>query len=363
MKSNETILKLINKNASVNEICSITGLTQKQLFYRMNMLKIKGYDFEKKFYYNGDIVYSIINSLKEENKNEKTIITSPKDTEFRAVLISDLHLGNIKDRPDLLYEVYNFCVKEGINIIINAGDLIDGAVGCGNNHNKKISDVNHQLEYLLKNYPYDKNVLNFICLGNHDYSCLSSTGIDLEKILDNKRHDLISLGYGFGRLNVKNEQIIVTHPSTANVKMEPTNCNLILTGHSHKSKNIYANANTHIYIPSLSEVDVFDTNGLHAEFPGMLKVTFPYKNGYFYVGKFEHFLFINNKMYKVSESQENLISGKKYQNAFVNNEENRKSLSMDELEKIAKKDDVKKLERKITSDMSQIEKFKARYGK
>lgn len=47
MKTNEILLELISKNASVNEICSITGLSPKQLFYRLNMLKIKGYDFEK----------------------------------------------------------------------------------------------------------------------------------------------------------------------------------------------------------------------------------------------------------------------------------------------------------------------------
>ena len=58
--TNQIILDLISKNASVNEITSITGLSAKQLFHRMNMLKIKGYDFKRKYYYNGDVCYDLV---------------------------------------------------------------------------------------------------------------------------------------------------------------------------------------------------------------------------------------------------------------------------------------------------------------
>lgn len=193
---------------------------------------------------------------------------------------------------------------------------------------------------------------------------MSSTGIDLEKILENKRHDLVSLGYGFGRLNVKNEQIIVTHPNTANVKIEHTSNNLILTGHSHKSKNIYANANSHIFLPSLSEVPAHTISGIQKQFPGMIKVAFPYRNGYFNMCKFEHFLFINNKMYKVSETQADLIPGKKYQDTFVNNEEERKPLSKKEIDNIlgVSNNSVIKKENTKTLRLSQIEKFRQRYN-
>ena len=116
--TNQLILDLITKNASVNEITSMTGLSHKQLFHRMNMLKIKGYDFKRKYYYNGDICYEMLKGFNDNNPNEVTILTSKKDTQFKALLISDLHLGNIDDTPELLYEVYNYCSKEGINIIL-----------------------------------------------------------------------------------------------------------------------------------------------------------------------------------------------------------------------------------------------------
>lgn len=56
--TNQKIIDMINKNANVNEICSATGLSNKQLFHRLNMLKIKGYDFSRKYYYDGNIVYN-----------------------------------------------------------------------------------------------------------------------------------------------------------------------------------------------------------------------------------------------------------------------------------------------------------------
>ena len=335
MKTNEILLQLIGNNASVNEICSITGLSPKQLFYRLNMLKIKGYDFEKKYYYNGDIVYSIINSLTKKNKNEATIITSPKDTEFRAVLISDLHLGNVNDRPDLLYEVYNFCAKEGINIIINAGDLIDGAIGCGNVHNKKISDVNKQIEYFLNNYPYDKNILNFICLGNHDYSSLTSTGIDLEKILENKRHDLVSIGYQYCVINVKNDAIIVRHFVETEERQRKSLANrLNIIGHSHRNKNVVRSSQVNMWIPSLSDMSTGDIKGYNKQYPSIIVADISFRNGWFDIGVFEHFIFVNNEIIKVSESQYELISGKNVMQETIINEEERKPLSKKEIDNI-----------------------------
>ena len=55
---NKKILELISKGATVNEICAKTGLSNRQLFYRMNMLEIMGYNFSRKYYNNGEILYN-----------------------------------------------------------------------------------------------------------------------------------------------------------------------------------------------------------------------------------------------------------------------------------------------------------------
>jgi len=200
-ETNQKILDMILKNASCNEIASATGLSNKQLFHRLNMLKIKGYNFSRKYYYDGEITYKLNKGFQKEK--EISLLTSSKDTKFKAVFLSDLHICNEKERLDVFYNVYDFCIKEGINIIINAGDLIDGLLGV---NNKKFNTIEEQIEYALKIHPYDKNILNFICLGNHEYDALENSGQNIESVLLNRRHDIVPLGYGIGTLNIKNDK-------------------------------------------------------------------------------------------------------------------------------------------------------------
>ena len=370
-KMNDIIINLINKNASVNEICSITGLSHKQLFYRMSMLRIKGYDFTKKYYYNGDIVYKLKKSV--EKDNDTTIITRKSDTEFKALLISDLHLGNVYGRPDLLNEVYNFCIKKGINIIINAGDLVDGPKTCGNLHNKKILDIEKQIEYLLKVYPFDKNILNFICLGNHDYSCLQTEGLDLHKIFENKRHDLISLGYNNGVINIKNDKIGVLHSIDVD-KCSNKKILLNLHGHSHKSKNQIFSRSVDLWIPSLTDLDVMDGKNLRKNFPSMILATFSFnKTGFFEEGNFEQFIFVNSELIKVNEFICNLLDGKNVYANNIKNEEERKALSkkdIDEVFEIRKMSEPNNeivhndnLSKNKSLKLTQVEKFNKKWSK
>lgn len=194
LESNKKIIELINNNVNVNEIVKIVGLTHKQLYYRLSLLKFKGYDFYRKYYSDGSLKYSQIKEL-DNNYNNGTIIRTEKsNNKLSFVFISDLHITNKKE--DLIYinMIYDFCVKNNINIIINAGDLVDGLNG--NEHFLKVKTYEKQIEYILKKYPFDKNILNFICLGNHDIESLLNEGQDIKKVLETKRHDLIPIGYG-----------------------------------------------------------------------------------------------------------------------------------------------------------------------
>lgn len=351
-ETNKKIIDMILKGATANEIASSTGLSNRQLFYRLNMLKTKGYNFSRKYYYDGEIVYKLYKGFKQEK--DICLLTSHKDTEFKAVFISDLHFANKADRADLLNQVYDFCVKEGIHVIINGGDIIDGFVG--NYKYKKFENSEEQIEYALKLYPFDKNILNFICLGNHDYSILENSGQNLETILSSKRHDIISLGYGIGKLKIKNDEIIVRHPTTPTVNpLEPINEGLMITGHTHRSHNICSGNLLNIYLPSLSDIKMKseENNSL----PGFVKATLKFNNGIFYTGIFEQYIFID-KMYKINESQYDLYKGKnmsqiiKYEEDRIKYEENQ----------IEEETETQQIEKK--HELSRIDKFnKRRYGK
>ena len=57
------IIELIKQNKSVNEICEITNLSNKQLFNIISIIGNSGYLFDKKYYYDGDIVYTLRNKI------------------------------------------------------------------------------------------------------------------------------------------------------------------------------------------------------------------------------------------------------------------------------------------------------------
>lgn len=345
---NQKIIDMIEKNASANEICAATGLSNRQLFYRQNMMKTKGYSFSKKFFYNGDIVYKLNKGLVTEKNPEIALFTSKKDTQFRAIFISDLHLSNKEDRVDLLNEVYNFCIKEGIHIIINGGDLIDGLLGYEDL--KKFKNPEDQIEYALNVYPFDKSILNFICLGNHDYNILENTGQNIENILEAKRHDIVSLGYGLGVLKVKNDEIIVKHPKTPHIISKGAlTTGLVLNGHGHSSQATLSGNLVNLHLTTLSNMYI----GKYDSLPGFVKATIDLKNGIFGNGTFENFVFAD-KLYKVNESHYELFKGKNLNNDVIKYEEERITYREDEKVKVLTKEETR---------LSQIDKFNKRYGK
>lgn len=343
---NAKIIEMIGKNASANEIAQAVGMTNKQLFYRLNLLKNKGYNFKTKYYYNGDIVYKLVKDFSDQD-DTYTILTSKDDTEFKALLISDLHLASIKDRVDLLDKMYNYCINEGIHIIINAGDLIDGLLGPDK---KKFTNPEDQINYALKEFPSDKNIINFVCLGNHDYSSLKELGFDIANSLRSRRHDIVPIGYGIGKINVKNDQIIIRHSINKKINGEIINNKLIINGHTHKMSTINGGGNINLYLPSLSDIKVSDNEIL----PGAVKTNISFNNGYFSVGVFEHLLISKDRIYKISESQYEMNRGKNTNETIIKNEEERIQLQ-DGPQKVLEL-------KKDNNRPSQIDKFNKRYN-
>lgn len=305
MKTNDIILKMINENRSVTEIAKAVNLSNKQLFYRLNLLKNKGYMFNRRYYYNGDITYKIDNKLKVDNNDFTPIFTKDDDNIFNAVFISDLHLGSFKDRIDLLKVIYDYCKGENINIIINAGDFIDGHLGSSK---KRFYEYDKQVEYAIKCHPYDEHILNFLTLGNHDLNAKEMGGIDVAEALTIRRHDIVPLGYGIGIVKIKNDEIVVTHPGTKSlIKFEDPRYKLVLSGHHHKVKFLTGyNNSVQVQIPTLSNLLFKDYNIA----PGAVKAKITFKYGFFETGLFTNLIIENNKVYTGAELQCYMLADK-----------------------------------------------------
>lgn len=314
------LVDLISSGYTLNEIEKILNISRCELYKIINYLNNNGFKLDRKYYYDGEIIYNNIQDEDINKRNSVNIITDTNSDTFRAILISDLHIGSTFECIDAWYKIYNYCVINGINIIINGGDFIDG-INIGRRESKKHDNPLDQIDYAIKNYPYDKNILNFLVLGNHDIDSLIYYGIDFSKYLYEYRHDIVPLGYGNGEIYIKNDKILLSHPLCIGVdhNHKLSSNFLLLKGHKHSFRNIIGvNGSCSMNLPSLSTLFLTENNIL----PGAIDITIKFRGGYFDIISYKHLL-VDNTIHVVNSIQLNIGHSKsrKFDGSIRNEED------------------------------------------
>lgn len=343
----KVLIDLINKNVSNADICKQLNITFSELTSKLLELKNLGISYQRKYYSNGMIQYvpiSRISGLKNNAKQsqEETIITDKFENEIRIVASSDFHYGNSGCRQDLIEKAFNYCVQNGIHIIMCGGDLLDGVFSKGT---QIISDPYEQVKYFLENYPHDDSILTFSVGGDHDLSILNSSCLDLSLITSNYRPDVIIPGYNNSIINIKNDMIHLYHHTENGVKFT-RDAGITLHGHSHNYsiRTSYNGKSLDICVPSLSNI--------LQPVPTILDMAIKFKNGFISEVCVKQ-INLENKPIVLGEFnyyKDNNTVGP------INNTENYKSLATAAISVESKfTDDIEK------TTMSQIEKFNKRY--
>lgn len=349
------LLQLLKEGKTCNEICSILRISNKQLFNNLTNLKNKGILVKAKYYANGIISYRNIHALADidtvQSQRNLNIITSHQETEFKSLLISDLHFGNSLERLDLLDKAFEYCINNGIHIIFCCGDLIDGTFS---QENQNIKDTYMQIEHFVKHYPFDKNILTFGVAGDHDISALWNNGQNIVEILKNYRHDIIIGGYNNTIVNIKNDKILLYH-SIMNGKMLFPDAPIILHGHPHKyGINIQEENTLQILVPSLSDIN--------QSFPTAIEMNLQFKKGYIELVCLKQ-IFFESKNYVLNEIEYDLLKNRDVPIRPIHNEE---TMKIEHLFEISKEQETHEKEEKLCilkkEKLSQIEKFNQKYG-
>ena len=316
------LLQLVREGKSNREICEIFNISFNQLYDELLKLKTKGVKYSRKYYSDGSIKYNKITKLKKLNENvNKTIITDNQEDNIKFLLISDLHFGNEFENLGLIDRAYNYCIKNGINIILCGGDFIDGSFS---KSPQKITDLYDQIEYFIKNYPQDKNILTFGVAGDHDFSTLKRASLDIIEICNNRRHDIIIGGYNNAEINIKNDKIHLFHNMLGG-RMHSAQAPIILCGHLHKYMTQQKNNSLYITLPTLSNIN--------QQMPSALELDVSFSKGYISSAVIKH-LYFGTQDFVLSESEFNLLNGRNTNNEIKNVEGYRQNL---DAEKILKK--------------------------
>ena len=264
------LIELLNEGKTCNQICSILGITSKQLYIKLTNLKNKGFFFKRQFYSDGSLIYLPMkknSDIKEIKGNNNQIIFTGHDEENLHVLaISDLHFGNCFQREDLVQEAFEYCIKNDIHIILCCGDIIDGTFS---QSPKKIAKPFKQIEYFIKKYPFDKNILTFGVMGDHDITSLRyELHQDFTETVYNYRNDVILSLDNEQIIKVKNDQIGIYHKYA---DIDPLS-SIVFNGHIHTYCCKHKDNVINIVVPSLSDIT--------KTFPEALDIDIEFSNGY-----------------------------------------------------------------------------------
>ena len=290
---NLKIIELIGQNKSMKEISSILNISEKQLYIRIKQIINYGYNLIPSYSYNSDIYYSFEKKEHHHDKKNISIMMKKEDNQFRCLIISDLHIGSSEADIKLIDTVYDYATKNGINIILNCGDSVEGDY---TTTSKSLKDIHSQLECFIKKHPYDKTINNFMIFGNHDYHSLYCEGLDIAKTINNNRYDLIPIGYGQGSVNVKNDNIILFHKLRDGFKPIINDEKIVLSGHGHMMKTKLRDI-FWLGVPTLSYKSNDKTKDV---IPGFIDMTIDLENNKFEYVEAKH-LIINPKVIQVSE--------------------------------------------------------------
>lgn len=363
------LINLINQNKSLQEITNIMNISKKQLFVKMSMLRQSGYLINKKYYDNGEITYYLKSPFEtNQNSNILKIESTTKTSSIRLIATSDSHYGNIKESLKCTDKTFDYCTKNDIHLILHLGDFFEGV--CQNFINEqKYNSVTEQIQKTLSNYPLVDNILTITLLGNHDASFWLDAGIDIKTILENRRHDIIPVGYEQGELHINDYSLLLNHPITrvGDIDFDKSSYSRIsFIGHSHRFKIKNNQNKIDIYVPSSSNVtsksDMFLGNGI----PSILDVELIIKGTLISKVVINQYILYNSKLVKIGEFEENVQIPKMNKQSIINYEEQLKPklktcFDKTEEEIIAKPKILAKKQNAYTG-MSQIEKFNAKYG-
>lgn len=292
-ETNLIILDLIKENRNMREIADELNISEKQLYLKIKQLITYGYQLTPSYSHNSDIYY-ILEKKQDKSINKSISIKMPEEiNRFRCLVISDLHIGSIDADIKLIDNVYEYAIKNGINIILNCGDNIEGDY---TSVSKKIKNIHDQIDFFIKKYPYDKNIINFMIFGNHDYHSLYCNGLDMSLALKNGRYDIVPIGYGQGTVNIKNDSIILFHKLTDGFKPVITNEKILLSGHGHMMKTKVRDI-FWLGIPTLSYKSNDKTKDV---IPGFVDLDVNIENQKFEYVEAKH-LIINPNVIQVSE--------------------------------------------------------------
>ena len=289
------ILRRIRLDYDAERICLDLSLSLEELFYYINNINKYEMKVFTKISSNGKIMFD----FKRQNYDDDVELKVVNGT-TSFVAIADPHIGSAHDNVQRFDSINTFLSKNNIKTLVNLGDLIDGPVHQNQSRERRIPDLETQIEEAIKLYPYIFGP-NIIVLGGHDLEYKTANGYSINKALKQYRTDIKTYSSGVGILKYGKERILLCHDTDdkwIQDRLRRKDYTMVLSGHSHCYKDatneVGKGGIIDIVVPSLSDLPI--TNGIA---PGFLKIDMNYERFELQEILVSNYTFIDSKVYLV----------------------------------------------------------------
>lgn len=142
-----------------------------------------------------------IKAVKREFRNENSspaVYTADYvgEDHLRIGIVSDTHFGSKWAQYTSLKRFYEICKAAGIKDIYHCGDIDDGAesMHAGVMHEHHVIGGDAHVDNIVANYPHIDGITTHYISGNHDDSFGIAAGINIGKMIAERRPDMHYLG-------------------------------------------------------------------------------------------------------------------------------------------------------------------------
>lgn len=157
--------------------------------------------------------YVLSKEPEPENRRHKLKPKNLKSDSFRLGIVSDTHYCSRFQQPTHFAAAYKYFKDNGISDVIHAGDVLagNGKIYRGQVYELFKQGGDAQVDYVVDNYPFVDGITTHVIAGNHDLSFMKSDGIDVLRLIADRREDFNYLGHYGAYLEIEGIRIYIHH--------------------------------------------------------------------------------------------------------------------------------------------------------
>lgn len=217
--------------------------------------------------------------LKGYIENHNAPVAEYFGSSYKFGVVSDLHLGSLYDRHDIIETAWGILKKEGVKEVFVPGDIHEGIrMYPGQEFEVEYHGADAQLQHSIDSWPEYKGMKSIVIGGNHDFSFVKHGNFDIVKAFGNARDDVEVVGQDEALVTVQVGKypikIMLSHPhggssyaisyrSQKFIESLPggRKPHILLQGHYHKSD----------YLPCYRNVLAFQAGCLQSQTPHFMR--------------------------------------------------------------------------------------------